>query len=310
MRRLQGFFAMLFLLSVRWSIAQPSGYSQSAVLWINHTKVSNTDQPNFPVLIATQADSMKGSAGGGCMQSPNAYDIVFSSDNAGANLLPYQRLRHDLNLGRVVYYVRVPTLSHAADTPIYIWCGNASVVSDQSNPAAVWDANYKAVWHLNENANSATINDSTANGHTGTFTAVASTRIAQGKLPNLTALSFTPSDHVDFASAQGGDFDFTAGAFTFSYWVNITTFATYGTYFGNGKYVNPGYYFQESSAGGRGFAMEVTSTAYAQNSTGHQTNSWYYITVSRNGNTMTFYLNGSQFYTSTNFANPTSRLRN
>lgn len=284
--------------------AQPAGYAHNAVLSINHSKTPNTDQTNFPVLITAQANSLKGVSYGGYLQDPSGYDILFTSDSAGTNVLPYQRVRHDLVLGRIVYFVQVPILSHTADTPIYLWYGNPNVTTDQSMPAAVWDANYKAVWHLNESSNT-TINDSTSNGHTGTSTAQLSSALIPGKIPNLTAVSMTSKDHIDFPSPAGGDFDFTSGSFTFSFWLNSSAFATYATYFGNGKFNNPGYYFQENNAGGRGFNLETTVNGYGQAYT-HQTNTWYHIAISRSGGTLTFYVNGAAIYTANNFGNPTS----
>jgi hypothetical protein len=298
---------MPLLLSVAFATCastQPSGYAQSALLSIDHTKVPHTDLANFPVLITAQATSLKGLSYGGYIQSSNAYDIVFSSDSAGTNLLPYQRVRHDLVLGRVVYFVQIPSVSHTTDTPIYVWYGNPNVTTDQSSPSAVWDASYRAVWHLNEAA-STTVTDSTANGHTGTSTSQISGGIIQGKIPNLTAVSVSSKDRIDFPSPAGGDFDFTSGSFTFSFWVKAPTLVTYATYFGNGRFQTPGYYFQEYNPGAAGFTLETNITGYTQNYP-HQANTWYHIAVSRTGSTLTFYVNGSTIYTATNFGNPTS----
>ena len=40
---------------------------------------------------------------------------------------------------------------YTANTTIYIYYGNSSISTDQSNPTGVWDANFLAVWHLKEN---------------------------------------------------------------------------------------------------------------------------------------------------------------
>lgn len=68
-------------------------------------------------------------------------------------------------------FVRLPALSSTVDTSFYLWYGNASA-ADQSDAAAVWDSNYKAVYHLSSAAGKVTVPDSTANACTGTKTAV------------------------------------------------------------------------------------------------------------------------------------------
>jgi hypothetical protein len=50
---------------------------------IDHTKVPNTDQNNFPVLISGTYPFLATVANGGKVQSPSGYDIVFSIDCVG-----------------------------------------------------------------------------------------------------------------------------------------------------------------------------------------------------------------------------------
>src|SRR5207253_10452671 len=70
--------------------------------------------------------------------------------------------------GAVNYWVRVPTVSHTTDTTFYMCYGNAGITTDQSNKTAVWDANYKAVWHLT-NGTTLSAADSTSNANNGTI---------------------------------------------------------------------------------------------------------------------------------------------
>lgn len=185
------------------SLAQPAGYTQSALFKIDHTKVPNSDQTNFPVFVVGFDSSLKATSYGGQMTSANGYDILFTSDATGIHVLPYERALHNTQTGRVAYWVAVPTVSHTVDTPIYVWYGNSSVNADQSNRTAVWDSNYKAVWHMNDNAQSQTVAESTANGHTGTNQANTSPRSVPGALANLTALSYTGSlDYTNVPSSK------------------------------------------------------------------------------------------------------------
>jgi hypothetical protein len=52
--------------------------------------------------------------------------------------------------------------------------GNSSITTDQSNPTAVWDVNFKGVWHL-PNGTILSANDSTSNGNNGTINGATAT---------------------------------------------------------------------------------------------------------------------------------------
>ena len=52
--------------------------------------------------------------------------------------------------GTLFAWVRIPTLKVGADTIIYMYYGNSTITSPTANPTAVWDSNYKGVWHLKE----------------------------------------------------------------------------------------------------------------------------------------------------------------
>jgi hypothetical protein len=64
--------------------------------------------------------------------------------------------------------VKVPSLSSAANTDLYLYYGNAAA-TNQQDAVNVWDANYKGVWHLRESGSGAAgeFKDSTANANHG-----------------------------------------------------------------------------------------------------------------------------------------------
>ena len=130
---------------------------------IDHTKVPNTDQTNFPMLFSGTYSYLATQANSGKITSNSGYDITFTSDAAGTVLLKYEQESYTTS-GVVNYWVQVPTVSHTADTVIYLqYC--TTVKTDQSNKNLTWDnSNYKAVWHLDENCGSSNcIKDSTSN---------------------------------------------------------------------------------------------------------------------------------------------------
>jgi RHS repeat-associated protein len=151
-----------------------NGYAYRRVILIDHTKVPNTDQTNFPVLITGAYPDMATTANGGSVSNSNGYDIVLTSDSTGSTTLPFEREIYNPVNGTFAFWVNVPTVSHTADTVVYIFYGNSSVTTDQSNKAAVWDANYVGVWHL-PNGTTLSAADSTSNGNNGTVTGVTAT---------------------------------------------------------------------------------------------------------------------------------------
>src|SRR5712671_3592677 len=137
-------------------------YTYRRSITIDHTKVPNTDQSNYPLLISGTYSYLATVANGGNLQNSNGYDVIFTSDTGCATQLNHEVESYNAATGAVNYWVKVPTVSHTTDTSIYMCYGNSSITNDQSNKNAVWDANYKGVWHLG-NGNSLNVTDSTNN---------------------------------------------------------------------------------------------------------------------------------------------------
>jgi hypothetical protein len=128
---------------------------------IDHTKVSGSNSlQNFPVLISLTSDSQLSAKA-----QADGDDIVFTDVNG-------QRLDYEIESytsGTLTAWVKIPTLSPATDTILYLYYGNAAITA-QENPNSVWSSNYTGVWHLSETAaNNATITDSTNYAHHGRF---------------------------------------------------------------------------------------------------------------------------------------------
>lgn len=57
--------------------AFPNGYCCYKALTVDHTKVSVSDQTNFPVLVAFTDASLKTTANGGRVSNSSGFDITF-----------------------------------------------------------------------------------------------------------------------------------------------------------------------------------------------------------------------------------------
>ncbi|HWB82616.1 MAG TPA: DUF2341 domain-containing protein [Bryobacteraceae bacterium] len=122
------------------------------------------------MLISGTYSYLATASNGGKVQSPNGYDIIFSSTCDPSTKLDHQVETYNAFDGTIRMWVRIPNLSHTTDTVIYMWYGNAGILTSQENRTGVWDSTFQGVWHLSDGVTlSAT--DSTQNGHNGTISA-------------------------------------------------------------------------------------------------------------------------------------------
>lgn len=163
-----------------YSVSDPtavgcSGYSFRRSITVDHTKVPNTDQANFPMVVTGTYSWLATVPNGGNLQSSSGFDVCFSSDSTGATAIPYDTDYWIATTGASAFWFPVTLLSHTADTVLYVFYGKSGVTSSQANPAAVWAPNYKSVFHLG-NGSSVSLTDSGIAGNTlsqtGTVTAV------------------------------------------------------------------------------------------------------------------------------------------
>jgi len=171
-------------------INSKSQFGRSQAIRIDHTKVPNTDQTNFPLLFSTTFSEFKTVANGGYVQNVNGYDIGFYSDAALTTKLDWEIERYVPTTGEVIYHIRIPTLSHTTDTTIYVGYGDPSIVVSQANPTGVWDTSFAAVYHFNDGT-TLSLADSTKNLQNGTNTngATAGTGLVDGAVSLASASS-------------------------------------------------------------------------------------------------------------------------
>jgi len=95
-----------------------NGYTYRRNLSIDHTKVPNTDQSNFPMLVSGTYSYLKTTANGGSVQNANGYDVIFTSDSSCATKLNHETETYNASTGAVNYWVKAPTVSHTSDTTL------------------------------------------------------------------------------------------------------------------------------------------------------------------------------------------------
>ena len=157
---------------------------------IDRTKVGAGGVTSFPVLISLTDTAVKSKA------QANGNDILFTSSN-GTTKLSHEIERYTSATGELIAWVKVPSLSSASDTDLYMYYGNPAAASQQ-DATNVWDASYRGVWHLKEDpgpGGAGDVKDSTANGKHGTANAaMTSADLVPGKV----------GSGLNFISGAGG----------------------------------------------------------------------------------------------------------
>jgi hypothetical protein len=178
-------------------------------LTIDFTKVGGP-LTNFPVLVNRTDAALITKA------QSDGDDILFT-DSDGTTKLNHEIESFTPGTGALVAWVNVPALSSTANTVIYLYYGYASA-TNQQNATAVWDTNYKGVWHLKENpaGTQPAMKDSTSNASNGTANG---TMTSGQQIPGLIdgSLDFDGSNDRVVTTDIGDN----ASALTFEFWVKL-----------------------------------------------------------------------------------------
>ena len=244
----------------------PGNVELAAVTWpyrksitIDHTKVS-ADLTDFPVLVSLASDTDLASDA-----LDNGNDILFTSSD-GTTKLAHEIEQFDGSTGKLVAWVKVPSLSSSSDTIIYLNYGNPSS-PNQQNPTGVWDSNYKAVWHFGETVGgSGAIKDSTTNGNNGTDKN-SPTLGSTGKVGKAVSFDGT-NDYINVSDSASLDM---SGNFTVQLWFSPTQAYTATADYLQGLLDKGGYKLLLDKSDGK-LKAEVTngSTAWTRNYDGGQ----------------------------------------
>jgi len=133
------------------------------LITIDSSKVL-ADLNNFPVLIYQSSDSDLSSNA-----QLDGDDIAFILYSNNKTKLNHEIQSYSDSTGKLISWVKIPSLSSSSDTKIWMYYGNPTV-NNQENVGGVWDSNFVAVWHLDETPDDEDIGhyDSTSNDNHGT----------------------------------------------------------------------------------------------------------------------------------------------
>ncbi len=138
-----------------------SNWIKRKKITINPSKVSGS-LTDFPVLISIADLRLQNYA------QNDGDDILFTS-GGGTAPLAHEIEYYNNNGGILVAWVKVPSVTSASDTVIYIYYNNSAASNQEDKTGGVWSNGYQAVWHLKEVGTGYPndYNDSSMNGNNG-----------------------------------------------------------------------------------------------------------------------------------------------
>ncbi|MDI6791804.1 MAG: DUF2341 domain-containing protein [bacterium] len=203
--------------SQAWGVDWYQNYQFRRLIDITDAQVSGGPHSNFPVLVSTTLVDLKTTANGGDVTDAEGDDIIFTAGN-GSTQLAHEVEKYTATTGELIAWVRVTSL--VSTSTIYIYYGNSSVTTFQGNVTGVWDAGYKGVWHLKEDAagtgTTDWYQDSTVNNNDGDD--FISDTEKTGKIGNGQGFDGS-NDYIDL----GSGLNIVDNSVTISAWSNIKT---------------------------------------------------------------------------------------
>jgi hypothetical protein len=243
------------------------------------------DLTNFPVLISTTDLDWKedSQAIPGHVAQTDGGDIIFTAGD-GITKLDHEIEKYDPATGELVAWVEVRSVSSTTNTNIYIYYGNTSLAEaeNQWNSAGVWDANYKGVWHLNEQVTGEQIGgthtDSTSYGNDGTQNNNGYT--ANGKIAGAQDFDGT-DDYVDLGSPAALNLTTT---FSVTAWVQWDAIGTDNVIYASGSVDADHYRVDVNNCNTNGLSLREDGEAcHPANTALLPADSWHYVAVVKDG---------------------------
>jgi hypothetical protein len=264
------------------------GYTYRRAITIDNTKVATTTDA-FAVLATTTLATLKTTGNGGNVENVNGYDIVWA-DSDGDTLLNFEVEKYDATTGEVVHWINTD-ISSTTDKVLYMYYGNDSISTDQSDKNNTWTSDHVGVWHFPDNLTASTT-DSTGNNVNG-IPAVNASSTDEGQLGG--SFSFDAAEGTSLDLGSNTDLRLLGTSYTISLWtrpnvVDLSQHIVSHTDDTNGYSIRP-------ATGGDGdliFNAENSVINDTPASSFGTIGQWYHIVVAYNstGTNTQFYIDG------------------
>ncbi|MFA5667606.1 MAG: DUF2341 domain-containing protein [Balneolaceae bacterium] len=264
-------FAFMLMLGAS-TVAQPTGYMFSKSVTVNASRVQGTNT-DFPVLVSVTDTDLKNN-----VENANGYDIIFAENADGTSILNHDLESYSSASGKLVAWVKVPSISSSANKTIYMFYGNSSVSTDLSS-TATWDSDYRLVMHMTPDLSDAT---SYANNGSNNGSSSATGMIGDGR-------SFNRNNNHHISVAHNSSLNLT-NQITMSFWVNLSTTSPL-SYLTKGS--DESYQAYSRNNGRPEFRRNGNSSSRRlRSNTQISQNSWVYLTYVKSTTAKFIYING------------------
>lgn len=125
-----------------------TNYTRKKKITINNTKVAS-NQTDYPMVIDITDANLT-------VCQANGFDIKFY-ESTETSQLKHERVKWNKATGRLIAWVKIPSLSSVVNTEIYMYYRYSGEAVDQQDAENTWNTSFEAVWHMNS------LNDSTSN---------------------------------------------------------------------------------------------------------------------------------------------------
>ena len=207
---------------------------------------------NFPALVVFTNNHGFLSSGG--------YDLRFWTNSTAVGTPLNYEIELWTNSGNSYVWVQVPELT--SNITIYATWGNPkyNFQAACTTNGAMWDNNFKGVWHLTSTNSALSATDSTTNNHNATTVTATN---APGMADGSAGFDGTSARKISFGNIS--DFNFTDSNFTADLWVYPLTWgANNGAILiGQGYWQAQGWYvFVDNTSGDLRFCSQVPGVEY------------------------------------------------
>lgn len=203
--------------------------------WLWYYKTITVDNTNaasaltdFPLYVGLRSD-----ANIAANSRPDAYDLRFVESGNSGTTMDFEREKYWITSGSGSgdFWVRVPSITAAGQAaPTFNMYYGSGTTADHVNTGYVWDANYRAVYHMNDGDATTTFTDSSRYRANGTKKAVNEpTTTVAGKFGN--ALSFDgANDYISLGGITTQGYAAPVAPVTFEVWINTSDSSPQGIY--------------------------------------------------------------------------------
>jgi hypothetical protein len=278
-----------------------TGFSYKRSITVNHTQVA-ANQSGFPVMVSLSDLGLRSAANGGHVQNGSGYDIYFYSDSGLTTRLAAERESYDPINGKYVGWIKL-NVSSTVDSVVYMAYGNGGIASDPNadgtyGNTAVWDTNFRGVWHLADGAK-LNLKDSSSYGNNGTNHGATP---VSGQDGGAAQLNVATSQFVDVGNSSTLNL---GNQMTVETWVKWHTFGapySYTTRFILGKGATTdisNYYMFVQAAARPTLYFGATTAGYAYHAVSYDLGSiapdtWHHVAGVYDGTALHLYVDGNE----------------